>query len=350
MEITDEFLRSGASDRGGWSREQLHLLGVTWPAPKGWKRALLGQTIADDIAQQFMAIGRARKSSPEGGSGDPASHGTAGAWQLYLLELENNNLYVGITRHVEKRFEQHRSGGGSQWTSQHKPLRILRYVDTGLTSESEATRIEDALTVQTMELFGRHRVRGGQYCMIDQRDIDAALVRHGHWERVERAALAHRSFDLQDSWDSALDNVLLRALKYYESPNADTRDVLFSALYTLTRYRFWHDDFDAALDSAYWDRAGILPVLLSFRDNRPVASQCQDVFSVLAAAMTRTRRNGPPFHHLFLHGWTAFAPSATEAQEARIAQWMGALPVERDRRYDEFTAVLLPRMRYLLRR
>ena len=270
-------------------------------------------------------------------------------WQLYLLELENNNLYVGITRNVIQRFEQHRSGTGSQWTSRHKPLRILRHADTGLTSESEAARIEDALTVQTMELFGRHRVRGGQYCMLDQADVDAALVRQGHWERVERASLARRSFDLQASWDSALEHVVAMALKYYASPGADTRDVLFSALYTLTRYRFWHHDFDAALDSAYWDRSGILPVLLSFRDDQPVASQSKDAYSVLAAAMTRTRRNGPQFHHLFLHGWTAFAPSATDAQHARITQWMGALPVERDRRYDEFTAILLPRMRYLLR-
>lgn len=291
MEDTEELLRSGASDGGGGSRQ----------------------------------------------------------WQLYLLELENNNLYVGITRNVTQRFEQHRAGMGSQWTSRHKPLRILRHVDTGLTSESEAARIEDALTVQTMELFGRHRVRGGQYCMLDQAAVDAALVRQGHWERVERATLASRSFDLQDSWDSALEHVVAMALKYYASPGADTRDVLFSALYTLTRYRFWHHDFDAALDSAYWDRAGILPVLLSFRDDRPVASQCKDAYSVLAAAMTRTRRNGPHFHHLFLHGWTAFAPSATDAQHARITQWIDALLVESDRRYDEFTAILLPRMRYLLR-
>lgn len=349
MEITEEFLRSGASDRGGWSREQLLLLGVSWPAAKGWKRALLGQTIADDIAQEFIAIGRARKKSSNNVSVEPNAHAESGVWKLYLLELENNNLYVGITRDVDKRFEQHRSGTGSQWTSRHKPLRLLRYVNTGLTSESEATRIEDALTVQTMELFGRHRVRGGQYCMLDQVDVDAALVRHGHWERVERATLARRSFDLQDSWDSALEQVIVLALEYYESPGAETRDTLFSALYTLTRYRFWHKDFDAALDSAYWDRAGILPVLLSFRGDRPVASQCKDAYSVLAAAMTRTRRNGPQFHHLFLHGWTAFAPSATDAQRARITQWMGGLPVERDRRYDEFTAILLPRMRYLLR-
>jgi hypothetical protein len=56
-----------------------------------------------------------------------------------------------------------------------------------------------------------------------------------------------------------------------------------------------------------------------------------------------------PFHHLFLFGWTAFVPSATAMQAERIEQWLRALPVERDRRYDEFKAILLPQMRYLLR-
>ncbi|MBV6320356.1 hypothetical protein [Duganella violaceipulchra] len=201
-----------------------------------------------------------------------------------------------------------------------------------------------------MEQFGRQRVRGGQYCTLDQAEVDAALVRQGQWEGVERAALSRRSYELQDSWHAALDNVLRLALRFYESTSASPRDELFSAMYGLTRYRFWHSDFDAALDSAFWDEKGILPVLLSFRDNRPMASQCEDAFCVLGGAMTRSRRNGPPFHHLFLFGWTAFVPSATAAQTAKIEQWLHALPAERDRRYDEFTAILLPQMRYLLRR
>lgn len=139
------------------------------------------------------------------------------------------------------------------------------------------------------------------------------------------------------------------AVRYYESLTPSSRTDLFSALYGLTRYRFWHSDFDPGLEGAFWDEKGILPVLLSFRGNRPLASKCQDAYCVLAGAMGRERRNGPPFHHLFLLGWEAFVPPATAQQAARIEAWQRALPSERDHRYDEFTVILFPQMRYLLR-
>jgi predicted GIY-YIG superfamily endonuclease len=349
MHITEAFLQSGASDRGGWSRDQLTLLGVDWPPPRGWKRALLGQCISDEDAEKFIAL---RRTSDGASGGQPTRTGSAAArrtYWLYLLELANGHFYVGMTHDVETRFKKHCRGAGAGWTARHRPLRILRCADTGLTLDADATRIEDELTLQTMEAFGRDRVRGGKYCALDQSEVDAALLSHGHWHRVERAALDRRHFEVEVNWSQALDQVLALALDYYASPGPSTRDALFSAMYGLTQYRFWHRDFDAALDNAFWDRNGILPVLLSFRENRPVASQVPDLFSVLAAAMTRTRRNGPPFHHLFLYGWTAFAPVTHPPQRARIERWARELTSERDRRYDEFTAVLLPPMRYLLR-
>jgi predicted GIY-YIG superfamily endonuclease len=349
VEITKELLESGMSARGGWTREQLGLLGVPWPAPKGWKRAIIGQAIAPMHAQEFIAIGLTKQTSPAIPTMDHGTRAETSTYWLYVLELTNNNFYVGITRNVEARFEKHRSGSAANWTAQHSPLRVLRCVDTGLTSESDSARIEDALTVQTMEQFGRQRVRGGQYCMLDQFQVDAALMRQGQWDRVERAALNRSTYQLQDSWHAALEHILALALRYYAAPSFHLREDFFAALYGLSRYRFWHSDFDAALDSAFWDENGILPVILSFRDDRPLASQCQDAFCVLAGAMMRRLRNGPSFHHLFLFGWTAFVPACTTVQAARVEQWRGSLQTERDRRYDEFTAILLPKMRYLLR-
>lgn len=226
---------------------------------------------------------------------------------------------------------------------------FLRSANTGLTSDSEAACLEDALTVQIMEQFGRQRVRGGQYCMLDQEEVDAALMRQGHWRRVELAALKRGIYEVQDSWCGALNNVLKLALQYYESSSSKQRDALFLALYGLTRYKYWRKEYDAALDNSYWDEKGVLPILLSFRENRVVVSNCQDTFCVLSGAMARRRQNGSSLHHLFLFGWTAFVPSATAVQLVRIDQWMRALPPERDHRYDDFTSILLPEMRYLLR-
>ncbi len=153
----------------------------------------------------------------------------------------------------------------------------------------------------------------------------------------------------QGSWDDALNKVLARAVLYYESTTPGAREMLFEALYALTRYQFWSSGLEPALEGAFWDEKGILPVVLSFRGNRPLASNCRDAYCVLAGAMARTRRNGPKLHHLFLFAWTAFVPPVTAAQAERIEIWKRALPCDRDRRYDECTAVLLPQMRYLLR-
>ena len=157
--------------------------------------------------------------------------------------------------------------------------------------------------------------------MLDQAEVDAVLIRLGQWELVERATLGQRSYELQDQWDAALDKILAMALQFYRSPTPESREDFFAAMYRLTQYRFWHSDFDAALDGAFWDEKGILPVLLSFREDRAVVTNCENAFCVLGGALMRTRRNGPPFHHLFLFGWTAFTPSCTAAQELKVEKW-----------------------------
>lgn len=54
--ITDELIEAGKSARGGWSREQLRLLGIPWPPPAGWKRKVLGARIRADSAEQFIRL------------------------------------------------------------------------------------------------------------------------------------------------------------------------------------------------------------------------------------------------------------------------------------------------------
>lgn len=348
VQITEEFLSSGASARNGFTHAQLALLGVELPLTKGWKYAILGQYIDAARAREFVESRYAKRVSAARTPRHPPGSGTRTFW-LYVLELANDNFYVGITRNVDARYKKHQAGAGAQWTARHKPFRIRRCADTGLTSESDAACIENALTIQTMEQYGRERVRGGQYCDLDQAVVDEALHAQGKWAQVERAALRRGAYQATGRWQEALDNVLVLAVRYYELSTPSARTDLFSALYGLTRFRLWQCEFDPGLDSAYWDEKGILPVLLSFRGNRPLASRCQDAFCVLAGAMARERRNGPQFHHLFLLGWTAFVPSATTQQTARIEAWLRALPAQRDRRYDEITVILFPQMRYLVR-
>lgn len=38
--LTEEEIEAGRSERGGWTKETLAKWGVSWPPPRGWKRAL----------------------------------------------------------------------------------------------------------------------------------------------------------------------------------------------------------------------------------------------------------------------------------------------------------------------
>lgn len=47
-------------------------------------------------------------------------------WEIYILRLNNNSLYTGITKDLNKRLEAHRNGSGSKYVRSHLPF-ILVY-------------------------------------------------------------------------------------------------------------------------------------------------------------------------------------------------------------------------------
>jgi hypothetical protein len=59
--ITKELILAGRSGAGGWTREQLRLLGVDWPKGKsprkGWQREVIGHTISKADAEEFVRLG-----------------------------------------------------------------------------------------------------------------------------------------------------------------------------------------------------------------------------------------------------------------------------------------------------
>lgn len=79
---------------------------------------------------------------------------------LYILRLEDNCWYVGTTKNLERRFQQHTSGKGSEWTKLHKPLKLQK------TMECDSVFHEDNITKELMMEFGIENVRGGSYCQI----------------------------------------------------------------------------------------------------------------------------------------------------------------------------------------
>lgn len=82
---------------------------------------------------------------------------------IYVLQLVDGCWYIGMSRNVDRRYKAHLKGG-TIWTKEHKPVRIHEVRETGLTSDSEASRIEDEVTFEYARQYGTDKVRGGGYC------------------------------------------------------------------------------------------------------------------------------------------------------------------------------------------
>jgi predicted GIY-YIG superfamily endonuclease len=77
--------------------------------------------------------------------------------QLYVLQCEKGKYYVGKTTDVMKRFDEHKSGKGSVWTTRYKPVKMLEC--RAITNDHD----ENNVTKDYMKKYGIEHVRGGTY-------------------------------------------------------------------------------------------------------------------------------------------------------------------------------------------
>ncbi len=91
-------------------------------------------------------------------------------WTLYVLKLEQDKWYVGITsQSVEKRYIQHKSGfAGARWTKKYEPVKIHYIKDLGECDLERAQLYEGRVTRKYMEEYGDNNVRGGD--LTDEKD------------------------------------------------------------------------------------------------------------------------------------------------------------------------------------
>ena len=73
---------------------------------------------------------------------------------VYVLELEDNCYYVGITMNLNQRLAQHWTGSGAKWTKLHKPVKIF-----SVTYQGHEQDITNEMIVQ----HGKEKVRGGNH-------------------------------------------------------------------------------------------------------------------------------------------------------------------------------------------
>jgi predicted GIY-YIG superfamily endonuclease len=94
-------------------------------------------------------------------------------YRLYVLQLENEKYYVGVTayKNVKVRYQQHLDGIGAKWTALHKPKSIIEVKELGMLKQSDAALLEDELTLYYMEKYGVASVRGGSMCAVDENTV-----------------------------------------------------------------------------------------------------------------------------------------------------------------------------------
>jgi predicted GIY-YIG superfamily endonuclease len=81
---------------------------------------------------------------------------------VYVLALEHDKYYVGITYNFNLRIAQHISGSGALWTRLHKPIKVIEIIHMGITSKTE-----NETTLRYKTLYGDDAVRGGSYCKVN---------------------------------------------------------------------------------------------------------------------------------------------------------------------------------------
>jgi predicted GIY-YIG superfamily endonuclease len=78
---------------------------------------------------------------------------------VYVLKLEDECWYVGITMDLNKRLGQHFSGDGAKWTKMHKPIGVDKII-----YPADGDTIENDTTKEYMALYGTEKVKGGSWC------------------------------------------------------------------------------------------------------------------------------------------------------------------------------------------
>lgn len=107
---------------------------------------------------------------------------------IYVLALEDDCYYVGITHNLNLRYAQHLAGDGAKWTKEHKPLRIVEVI-----SEDATLQKENQVTLGYMKTHGEGKVRGGSYCISTRPDPKFLLSDDDCKQMCEKARVTFHS-------------------------------------------------------------------------------------------------------------------------------------------------------------
>lgn len=80
--------------------------------------------------------------------------------ELYVLQLQGGKYYVGKTTDFNRRYQEHKTGNGSAWTSKYHPVKIVEV------RPLHGDHDENNTTKDYMKKYGVENVRGGSYTQV----------------------------------------------------------------------------------------------------------------------------------------------------------------------------------------
>jgi predicted GIY-YIG superfamily endonuclease len=80
---------------------------------------------------------------------------------IYVLRLEGGCYYIGKSKDVLNRYQEHMNGNGSAWTRKYPPVSLEK------TIQNASPFDEDKITKEYMSRHGIDKVRGGSYVELE---------------------------------------------------------------------------------------------------------------------------------------------------------------------------------------
>ena len=90
---------------------------------------------------------------------------------VYILQLEDDRIYVGTSQDVERRVLQHVSGKGAAFTRKFKPTGVRLPRLGNVRGDGDAAERDE--TLRYMYLKGIDMVRGWKYTQVEMSSADA---------------------------------------------------------------------------------------------------------------------------------------------------------------------------------
>lgn len=90
---------------------------------------------------------------------------------IYVLALEEGKYYIGKTKNLKSRLDQHFTSYGSEWTRKYKPIDVVETIDDCDDLD------EEKYTLKYMNKYGVDNVRGGSFCTIELSEESKIIIK-----------------------------------------------------------------------------------------------------------------------------------------------------------------------------